>query len=71
MEDLVASIKSSPGIPHDPKKHPEKGLLKRRSLADADGSGLNESISGGLTASPMLNPVSLNTQLNSISKKVC
>eukprot|EP00088_Acartia_fossae_P035340 TRINITY_DN363_c0_g2_i11.p1 TRINITY_DN363_c0_g2~~TRINITY_DN363_c0_g2_i11.p1 ORF type:complete len:871 (-),score=354.25 TRINITY_DN363_c0_g2_i11:199-2757(-) len=68
MEDLVASIKSSPGIPHDPKKHPEKGLLKRSSMADADG-GLNESISENLAASPMLNPVSLNTQLNSISKK--
>ena len=24
-EDLLASIKSSPGIPHDPAKQPDKG----------------------------------------------
>lgn len=48
--DLLASIKSSPGIPHDPKKQPEKGLLKTKSMSR--------------TGSPALNPVALNTQLN-------
>lgn len=49
-EDLLASIKSSPGIPHDPAKQPDKGLLKRKSISN--------------TGSPALNPVALNTQLN-------
>jgi hypothetical protein len=52
--DLLLSIKSSPGIPHDPRKKPDKGLLKTKT---APRTPQNE------------NPVQLNTQLNSISKK--
>ena len=57
---MHAQIKLSPAIPHDPKKAPEKSLLKRtlaKKALEREGS-------------PQLNPVSLNTQLNSISKKV-
>jgi len=53
--DLLLTIKSSPGIPHDPRKKPEKGLLKTKT---APRTPQNE------------NPVQLNTQLNSVSKKV-
>jgi len=56
ISDLLSSIASSPGTPHDPAKNPEKSLLKRRkSLLD--------------DRSPELQPVQLNTQLNSISKR--
>jgi len=60
VEEMHAQIKLSPAIPHDPKKAPEKSLLKRTVLKKAlEREG-----------SPQLNPVSLNTQLNSsISKK--
>ena len=51
IEDLYTSIASSPGTPHDPKKNPEKSLLKRTLSKPAS----------------TLHPVSLNTQLNSLS----
>merc|ERR1719285_1413147 len=59
VEEMHAQIKLSPAIPHDPKKAPEKSLLKRtlaKKALEREGS-------------PQLNPVSLNTQLNSVSKK--
>jgi len=59
VEEMHAQIKLSPAIPHDPKKAPEKSLLKRtlaKKAMEREGS-------------PQLNPVSLNTQLNSVSKK--
>jgi len=58
ISDLLSSIASSPGIPHDPSKNPEKSLLKRRSNSDSANQ-----------QSPGLHPVQLNTQLNAISRQ--
>jgi hypothetical protein len=51
--DHLKAVKSSPQTPHDPKRNPAKTLLKKRD---------------SLEAGRKLNPVGLNTQLNSRSK---
>lgn len=51
--DHLKAVKSSPQTPHDPKRNPSKTLLKKRD---------------SLEAGRKLNPVGLNTQLNSRSK---
>merc|ERR1712059_49224 len=52
MSEHLSSVKNSPQIPHDPDKNPTKTLLKKRV---------------SLESGKRLNPVQLNTQLNSRS----
>lgn len=66
ISDLYSSIANSPGTPHDPRKNPEKSLLKCVPSSLNNSIDLNSSLLGN---SKQLNPVQLNTQLNSISKK--
>lgn len=51
ISEWASSIVNSPGVPHDPAKNPEKSLLKKKISLESSFTSLN--------------PVQLNTQLNS------